>query len=434
MYLIDLKDAYFAVLLDKSCRHLVRFFMGRESLRMSVPVFQSSTSPSSFYQDFESSNIPFALSNYQNFYLPGQILIFHVVNISVNRETSIRKRHPNLSPSTFDIYGKLKKLSQRTGTNNRIFRSCDKFYSNNSFFNRSESERNFKVMQNNIFNEIGNSFVVNTVSRSSIIHHTSSSSSSDSISLPIASTSFSLKGAMSYKEKIILNDQALGELQWWIENLKYFNRSYSAQASDGNIDRCLTGRLGIQLQREKWSIVLRKLHLNIRERLAVKHVILAIKKEKTISAIYIQTDNTIALSYLLKMGGGTTEKTLLDLNRDIWKYLILKQITINAEYFPGILNIRADWQSRYSKDFSEWKLSPIVFQHICQKMGIPVIDLFASRLSNETAKYFAWQPDPHSLATDTMQHKWDQEILYAFPPFSLIQRVLCKIAREKVSK
>ena len=157
------------------------------------------------------------------------------------------------------------------------------------------------------------------------------------------------------------------------------------------------------------------MHLNILELLAVKHVILAIKKEKTINAIYIQTDNTTALSYLLKMGG-TTEKTLLDLNRDIRKYLILKQITITAEYLPGILNIRADWWSRYSKDFSEWKLSPIVFQHICQKMGIPVIDLFASRLSNEIAKYFAWQPDPHSLATDTIQHEWDQEILYAFPP------------------
>ena len=250
MCIIDFKDAYFTVLLDKSCRHLVRFFMGRESLRMPVPVFQSSTSPSSFYQDFESPNIPFALSNYQNFDLPEQILIFHVVNISVNSETSSRKRHPNLSPSTFDIYSKLKKLSQRTDTNNRLFRSCDKFYSNNFFFNRRESERDFKVMQNNIFNERGNSFAVNTISRSSIIHHTSSSSSSDSISLPIASTSFSLKGAMSYKEKIVLNDLALGELQWWIENLKYFNRSYSAQASDSNADRCLTGRLGIQLQRE----------------------------------------------------------------------------------------------------------------------------------------------------------------------------------------
>ena len=37
--IIDLKDAYFTVLLDKSCRHLVRFFMGRESLRMPEPVF-----------------------------------------------------------------------------------------------------------------------------------------------------------------------------------------------------------------------------------------------------------------------------------------------------------------------------------------------------------------------------------------------------------
>ena len=73
------------------------------------------------------------------------------------------------------------------------------------------------------------------------------------------------------------------------------------------------------------------MHLNILELLAVKHFILAIKKEKTINAIYIQTDNTTALSYLLKMGS-TTEKTFLDLNRDIWKYLILKQITITAEY------------------------------------------------------------------------------------------------------
>ena len=39
----------------------------------------------------------------------------------------------------------------------------------------------------------------------------------------------------------------------------------------------------------------------------------------------------------------------------------------------------------------------------------------------------------HSLATDAMQQEWNQEILYALPPFSLIQRVLCKIAKEKVS-
>ena len=36
-------------------------------------------------------------------------------------------------------------------------------------------------------------------------------------------------------------------------------------------------------------------------------------------------------------------------------------------------------------------------------MGIPVIDLFASRLSNQIAKDFAWKPDPHSLATNAME-------------------------------
>ena len=182
----------------------------------------------------------------------------------------------------------------------------------------------------------------------------------------------------------------------------------------------------------KWSVEKRELHINILELLAVKNAILAFTNEKTINAIHIQTDNTPALSHLLKMGG-TTDKTLVDLSKDIWKYLILKQITITAEYLPGILNTRADWQSRHSKDFSEWKLSSIVFQHISEKMEMPVIDLFASRLSNQIAKYFAWKPDPHSLAADAMQQEWNHEILYAFPPFSLIQRVLCKIAKEKFS-
>ena len=52
-----------------------------------------------------------------------------------------------------------------------------------------------------------------------------------------------------------------------------------------------------------------------------------------------------------------------------------------------------------------------------------MIDLFDSRLSNQTAKYFAWKPDPHSLAMDAMQQQRNQKILHAFPRFSLIQRV-----------
>ena len=66
-------------------------------------------------------------------------------------------------------------------------------------------------------------------------------------------------------------------------------------------------------------------------------------------------------------------------------------------------------------------------------MGMPVIDLFTSMLSNQIEKYFSWKPNPHSLATDAMQQEWNLGILYAFPQFPLLQRVLCKIAKEKTS-
>ena len=111
-----------------------------------------------------------------------------------------------------------------------MFKSCDKFDLNDSFSNRRESAKTFTGLQNNIFSERDNSFAVNTVTISSIIHQTSSSSSSDSISLPTASTSASFERRNVLNEKIILNNQALGELTWWIENLKYFNGRYLIQA------------------------------------------------------------------------------------------------------------------------------------------------------------------------------------------------------------
>ena len=225
-------------------------------------------------------------------------------------------------------------------------------------------------MQDNIFNERDNGFAVNTISRSSIIHHTSSSSGSDSISLPAASTSVSPErrnvlqrenySKRSGTGRTAVVDRKPGILQWEVSN--------SGQASDGNTDRSSLEGWGANSMGMatggKCLVEDRKLRINILELLAVKNAILAFTKEKTINAIHIQTDNTTVLSHPLKMGG-TTDKTLVDLSKDIWKYLILKQIAITAKYFPGILNTRADWQSCHSNDFSEWKLSPIVFQHIC---------------------------------------------------------------------
>ena len=46
--------------------------------------------------------------------------------------------------------------------------------------------------------------------------------------------------------------------------------------------------------------------------------------------------------------------------------------------------------------------------------------------------HYLWKPDQTSLALDTLQQTWSHKHLYAFPPFSLIRKVLRKTELEKV--
>lgn len=124
--------------------------------------------------------------------------------------------------------------------------------------------------------------------------------------------------------------------------------------------------------------------------------------------------------------------TMIKISKEIWDFLMLHQITITAEYLPGSLNIKADWESRHTEDLAEWKLCPSIFNQISLRVGVPTIDLFASRLSHQVPMYYSWKADPYSIGIDAFCHNWDQKCLYAFPPFALIHRVLQKVEREHV--
>jgi len=78
-----------------------------------------------------------------------------------------------------------------------------------------------------------------------------------------------------------------------------------------------------------------------------------------------------------------------------------------------------------------WKLNPFLFQEICLRTGFPTIDLFASRHSNQIKRYISWKPDPNSVATDAFQQNWREDLMYAFPPFCLISKVVQKIRQDK---
>ena len=125
--------------------------------------------------------------------------------------------------------------------------------------------------------------------------------------------------------------------------------------------------------------------------------------------------------------GGTRNPQLLKTRKSVWNYLLFCQIISTAEYCPNRLNVRADWESRNATDSSDWKLHQIFFLKIAKLLGTPAVDLFASRLRHHLPQYMAWNLDPNSFATDAMQQDLNKMFGFAFPPFSLIVRVINKV-------
>nr|CAH7752488.1 unnamed protein product [Callosobruchus chinensis] len=46
---------------------------------------------------------------------------------------------------------------------------------------------------------------------------------------------------------------------------------------------------------------------------------------------------------------------------------------------------------------------------------------------------FSWGPDPDSFGVDAFTLDWSDYYFYAFPPFSLINRVVSKIKTDKAT-
>ena len=113
---------------------------------------------------------------------------------------------------------------------------------------------------------------------------------------------------------------------------------------------------------------------------------------------------------------------LLKLSKEIWKYLLKKQITITAEYLPSSLNVEADWQPRNRRTHHNG--------HSVKKY----FNKSASRLSHQLPQYFVWKLDPFSQGADALEQNWGNQFLYAFASFCLILQVLKKASYDQTKK
>ena len=228
-------------------------------------------------------------------------------------------------------------------------------------------------------------------------------------------------------------------IQWWIDNLEmgfkpivrgdplvviHSDSSMSGWGGVNNTNGCKIEGV--------WNDNERNEHINYLELKAAFLTIKSLAKNSHKIHLRIYMDNTVAVSYINKLGGKI--KTLHTLAKEIWCWCISKDIWLSAAHVPGIDNFEADRLSRNINDDAEWMLHSDIFHNIEQVVGRVDIDLFASRLNHQKQRYVSYQPDKNAMAIDAFSISWKNKMCYLFPPFSMIGRAVQKLVMEKLDR
>ena len=147
--------------------------------------------------------------------------------------------------------------------------------------------------------------------------------------------------------------------------------------------------------------------------------------------VRLRVDNTTAVAAIKKQGDLKNEERN-QWSRAIWDFARARNIWLTIQHIPGVENVIADEESRYFRDSAEWGITQQVREYIFNRWRWPDIDLFATSSNCVTSTFASWGPDPRATIIDSMLVDWSTlGVVYAFPPFPLIPRVLQKIVMDK---
>ena len=242
----------------------------------------------------------------------------------------------------------------------------------------------------------------------------------------------------NFDKNMSLSPEATTDLKWWISaldttyNLINHGEPQVAMTTDASLigwGCCMeTVTAG-----GNWTPEETQHDINYLEMLAV---FLALKSfSNTISGKHVKllVDNTTAVTTINQMG--TCHSRLNNqLAHQIWLWCIDHRVWLTVTHIPGKQNIEADRESRLSRRETEWALQKPLFNASIKKLGVKLdVDLFASRLNFQLKPYVSYKPDPEAQAINAFHVSWKGYTFYAFPPFSVLQRVLQKISDEEAT-
>ncbi|XP_058021197.1 S1 RNA-binding domain-containing protein 1 isoform X2 [Ahaetulla prasina] len=146
--------------------------------------------------------------------------------------------------------------------------------------------------------------------------------------------------------------------------------------------------------------------------------------------VLVLTDNITAKAHVNRQGG-TRSKSLMKEARILFLWVERNLLSLTAEHISGVSNVQADWLSRQVIDQAEWRLHPDLFNDLSRRFGTPLVDMFATRQNTQLPRFFSRFPDPLAEGVDALRSPWPEGLLYAFPPLSIIPRVVRWILEEQ---
>ncbi len=242
----------------------------------------------------------------------------------------------------------------------------------------------------------------------------------------------------NFDKPIILSMEAIEEIIWWKENIlsSYSpitrdnpDITFSSDASKigwgASSDYFDTGGLYTEEEREE--------HINILESKAVLFSLKSLFDGLSNKHIQVLCDNTATVGAVNNMGSSKSMK-LHGVIVEIWEWILASNNWLSASHIPGVLNVKADKESRTNITRTEWMITSETFDFVMGSLGVnPTIDLFASRINNKLPRFASYRPDPDAEFINAFSFSWSDMCFYAFPPFICIGRVLQKIIKDRAT-
>jgi len=237
----------------------------------------------------------------------------------------------------------------------------------------------------------------------------------------------------NYSKIMSISNQSRCDLEWWVKSIDKEWQFLQKPAHSIMItsDASPTGwgaHCGRSEARGQWALEQTKLHINVLELLAVFYALNSFVKTRDVTVL-VRVDSSTAMSYVNRQGGCRSLQCHA-VAKDIWQWCEAKGILLISSYINTKDNFVADALSRSNADEYDFSLDNSYFTKIEDKFGRPNFDLFASYVTRKCERFYSWKPDPYSEGVDAFLYKWNDGF-YAFPPFSLIGKVINKILDDK---